>query len=840
MSTGTAMIDAAIKAGNFNLALKLVDKKISQQPTSSHQRACRCFILAHAALSPESKTTIDDALKETLELTNKTPSDPNTLILLDSTFTLLDYKPKDDLYEAAIRKYQSHNLAYEWFKKTVNTNDIIAMQKATMALSKAFKPDTENGRMIKLWSSAVIIVMIDCCKDLNRLSNGKDKLLSMLGLKIIEGVETDLKKGLNAQEMFVKCELLLKKGDTKECLKELANFLTKESDLELRMIYFEELEKNQLWEELYQSCVDYLVKIGVDDWDTWKLAILAAKKLDKSDVISKIINDYKVGRNSQLAKIQVLEISDFEGKKQALKNYLDLYMHKLCCFLDLETFLKNEFLPKETILEILEEKYNKFELDSIFTGDKKATENDLVILVNYIKIKTFLIPESFNSKEFFTTCCKYFDVTKHLQNKLVEFDYYCGFEFLILAIESYLTINENNIDNQTYLNLIIVLENSLIRNKYEFHLQLWLAHLYSQTNLSAPLTRIFEVLKIKNLQIDTLSTHFTNHIATKTHNNDLISIAYNFYDRNVANELPPMIMSCFENCTFSKLKGFIEFKIRVENSVTHYYTVLQTIQNSRLGKSSDSVQTITQNQIPILKNAYRIMKLNGSDVDLKIHDNSDRKILWACGDHKVHEIPQKFIESTFGCLVDVKYIELLTLAELIFYDQHSRIWNEYRESFLVLVDKFDDIKALSTIEKSIFTILSKILADDTATIEINIPEKPTDSLSAEFNNYYFTLQDFERVLTTILKQCSPTSFFGNKEKRLQISKLHKDIKKLCQEIDRDSILVNSKQNINIAKANSQDWFVNDEFGKQFKVPVDVINVCYKNIEVDALKAIKEI
>lgn len=840
MSTGYAIIDSAVEASNFSLALKLIDKKLSQQPNSSYNHACRCFILANSALNPESKTSVDDALKESLELSNKIPSDPNTLALLETTFELLNYKPKDDLYEAAIRKYQSHNLAYEWFRKTVDKNDIIGMQKATMALSKAFKPNTENGRMIKLWSAAVIVVLISCCKEPTRLGTGKDKLLAMLGSKIVETVESESKKGLNAQEMYVKCELLLKKGDTTKCLDELKKFLLKESDLELRLIYFEQLKKNEMWDELYNSCVEYLVTVGVDDWDTWKLAIQASKKLGNTDDITKIINSYEIGRNTQLAKIEVLDTPDIEGKKKALINYLDLYMNKLCCFLDLQNFLENKILSNQIILSILEKKYAEFDIPSIIAGTKKANEKDLVILVNYIKIKTLLSPDLFKDPNFFGDCCKYFDVTKHLQNKLAEFDYYAGFEFLILAIESYLTINENKINTQIYFNIIIVLENSLIRNKYEFHLQLWLAHFYSNTNLSSPLNRIFETLKIKNLQIDTLSTHFTNHISTKTHNNDIISTAYKFYSHNVANELPPMIMSCFEQSTFSKLRGFIEFKIRVENSVAHYYTILQTIQNIRLSKDFNSIDDISRNYIPKLRNAYNIMLHNGDDVDLKIHDNSDRKILWACGDHTLHKVPQKFVESKFSCLVDVKYIELLVLYQLIIYDQHSHAWNDYRNKFLSIIENIDDINALSNVEKSIILIFKNIIMDGTEFSEPIVENEPTDPLSAEFNNYYLSLQDFEKVLTTILKQCSTSSFFGKKEKRSQITKIHNHFKNICKDFKRDDILIRTKECLSKYKNNSQEWFANDEFGKQFKISSDIINACYKNINLDALKAVKEI
>lgn len=839
MSTGFPLIDSALEAGNYKLALKLVDKKIVQQPSSSYNHACRSFILANAALSPTDSTTVKDALESALALTGKTPSDPNSLDILDSTFQLLDYKPKDDIYETAMRKYQSSSLAYEWFKKTIDNNDLVGMQKASMALSKVFKADTDNGRMVKFWAAATMTVVIDCCKDKNRLANGKDKLLATLGLKIIETVEQSFKKGLNAQQMFVKCELLLKKGSTKECLEELKSFLEKESDLELRLMFFEQLKKNELWDELYDSCVSYLVKIGVDDWDTWKLAILAAKKLHCMEKINEVINTYKVGRNSQLAKIEVLEIIDIMGKKQAILNYLNLYIHKLCCFLDLFHFLQNKVLPVATILEVLEEKFTQQDLKSVVSGGRSATENDLICLVNYMKIKTFIKPDLYGEKEFFSICCKYYDVTKHLQNKLIEFDYFAGFEFLIFAIQSFLTINKDKVDTQTYLNLIVLLESSLVKNSYEFHLQLWLTHMYSNTNLSNPLTRIYQNLKIKNLQVDTLSSHFTNHISSKTRKNELLSAAMKFYSQNVAAELPPMVMSCFEHSTFSKLKGFLEFKIRVENSTSYVHTAVKSIQNTRLREGDKSIDKIKADFIPLLKKAYHTFILDGSDVDLKLHDNSDRNILWACGDHKVHPAPQKFVESKFSCLVDTKYVSIWMLHELLIYDQHSRVWEDYKTRYLCLLENSDNLKSFSNMEKVILSSLEWLLVKDTP-LEPKIEEAPIDVLSAECNNYYFLLQDYEKILFTIIKQSSPASFFGKKTKLAQINKTHKLVKQKCRDIDRSELLVSTKDSIVKAKEATQNWFATDEFGKQFNVSKEFVNECYKTIEKDALTAVKEI
>lgn len=838
METGYKLVDSAIETGNYKLALKLIEKKIKEQPNSSHCIATKCFILSNSALNGSLETNTEEVLQMCLDLAKKVPSDPKTIKLLSATFDLLDYTPKEDLYEVAMRKYQNTSLAFEWFQTTIHKNDLVGMQKATMALSKSFKVDTDNGRMIKLWAAVSMVLVVNCCKNDGKVSNGKDVLLATLGLKLIEAVEGVSPHGLNAQEMFIKCQLLLRKGETTQCIQELKLFLEKESDLELLLLYFELLKEAEMWEPLYNVTTHYLVDTGVDDWDTWKLAILAAKKLDRKHMIVEVIKSYKIGRNSALAAMYVLDAAETKERETAFKNYLTKYLHKLCCFLDLRSFLDDDFISRDSALSILEKEMNE-KVPTEILGNKKATEKELNILVNYVKIKARLDQTNFESNKFFKQCCDYYNATKHLENKLAEYDYYAGFEFLALAMQTYITINKNLADQQSILNLIVLIENDLIKNKYEFHMLLWLAHLYLNTNMSAPLKRIFDTLKIKNVQVDTLSPHFINHMATRTRSNDLLSKCLGFYTHNVAAEMPPMVMNCFEKQTFSKLQGFVEFKARVENSITHYELVLESIQHTRLNsdKASDS---ITINYIPMLKEAYRIISCDGNDVTTKLHDNIDQKILWDCGDHKPHDAFSSFLNSTMSRVYNDGYVKINILKELLTYDQHSRVWNDYKTRFINLINDDANLVSFSSVERNFLKSFGSLLNSDNNT-ELDLSNvKPSNPIDPIFNHYYLLLQDWDRVLTTLKKRSSKKTFFGQKENVSKISHLQKTIQNALKELDRDELAVSAKAQLKLSKAKSLEWFSNDEFGKEFKVPVDVINKCYKNFEADLLKNLREI
>ena len=837
MSTGNRFIDSALSARNFSLAVKLAEKKAKETPNSSHALATRCFVLTNASLSGDSTVTSDDALIACQELAAKIPSDPKAISLLSLSFELLDAAPKEDLYEAAIRKYQTPGLAYEWFKNTLDNNDIIGMQKAAMSLSKGFKVDSENGRMVKMWAAVTMDIVIECCDKSGRLAGGKEKLLAMLGLKLVESVEQGVKTTLNAQEMFVKCQLLVKKGDDNACLEELSKFIAKERDLELLLMYFELLKKNEMWGTLYDACVKYLVDVGVDDWDTWKLAILSAKYLGKTEEIRDIIDNYSIGRNSQLAKIEIVKDYQLEERSAAIGNYMNRYMHKLCCYLDLKPFLDQEIIAPSKILELIEAQYKLNNLAAVIDTEKKATEKELILLVNYMKLRAKTSPQVYSSENFFNDCCQCYRATRHLQNKLADFDYFAGFEFIILAVQSYLTIHKEA-DTMTNLKLIIVLENALSRNKYEFHVQLWLAFLYMNTNMCAPLTRIFQDLKIKNIQFDTLSPYFLNHFASRTRSHEPLQSAVSFYTNNVTNELPAMVSSCFESSTFSKLKGFIEFKLRVDNSITQFQTVSEMIQKERLTSENLAIDTIEFDYIPILKRAYKLMTIENEDVDTMLHDNIDRKIMWDCGDHEKHSLVRSAISTPFNEIYDTESVKIAVLRELIIYDQHSRVWNDYRIRFIELVNS-SRLSSFTEAEQWKLKTLAWLL-DDSAESIPSLPPKPTDLLSAGFNNYYLNIQDFVKILTTLKKQSSAKSYFGHKEQQQKLEKLQKIVKSACREINRDDYISETKNAFKVQKPILQEWFKNDAFGKQFNIPEDIVNKYIKNFEQDTLKSIREI
>ncbi|GME85682.1 unnamed protein product [[Candida] boidinii] len=116
-------IDAAVQAGNYQVAQSLVVKKIKQYPNTSYYYAIESKI---AQLMGD----YDASLKKATELFNKTPSDPDALVVLSDVFLNLEYYlPEDEtVFERCSKKYPTFQLINKWFNTMIESNDVIVLQ----------------------------------------------------------------------------------------------------------------------------------------------------------------------------------------------------------------------------------------------------------------------------------------------------------------------------------------------------------------------------------------------------------------------------------------------------------------------------------------------------------------------------------------------------------------------------------------------------------------------------------------------------------------------------------------------------------------------------------------
>ncbi|ODV88157.1 hypothetical protein CANARDRAFT_5455 [[Candida] arabinofermentans NRRL YB-2248] len=803
MSTKDLKIDAAIKSGNNKLALRLVQEKIKQHPNSSYFYALQAQILA---LSND----IDNAVVKAKELLDKFPSDPETLKILISVFELCEYD-SEDVFEKVCKKYPTFNLIYERFNHSINTCDLNGIQKSTMALTKAIMGGTVvDQRMLKFWACFSLVLVCFACKE--TLKAPLLKLYPQMGLRLIDKI-----KPANAQEQYVYSRLLQLAGKDEENASSLKEFLKKENDLELKLMYFECLENLGYWHDLSEICNKYLVELKEDDWDTWKLYIKASSKNDKLEECVAIIKSYPVTRNSQLALIELTKYDLTMSFNECFLNYVQKYGHKLCCFLDLKIFIK----PGDLLFEILESEFEKRKIPDILNKKQNPTENDLVFMVNYLKFKAYLCQDVFKSPEFIKQCCFFYSSTKPLLTNLVKFEYFAGFEFIILALQS-LIVQSDELSTELLIKLTIVLENALSKNPYEFHLKLWLIKLYSKLNLISESTELFKSLKIKFIQLDTISHVLNTRLSTLTTQNETLFTLSNFYTQHADTELPAMVSNCFQEQSYNKLQSFIEFQLRLQNSYTKYTNVVELIKTNRI---LDDQSTIDDDLRPLLKKYY---KTESQDKICQISDNRDMTTFWNCGIHEtIKAVSDKL--NTVNPELTSSYTRLMIVKELIIYDTSSKYHSAYVTEFLQLYSSVGS-ESLTSLEKWNLSIIAE-LVDPTSTVKaIDIISPPKSTLNFNFNHYYFTLVDVSKQIKYILSNTKKGTFSSDKIKNLKslATELNSRIKSFREDVLEFKRI--SKREIQSLKGDVSTWFKNDDLGSLFEIDQDFMTGCFEKYD----------
>lgn len=138
------------------------------------------------------------------------------------------------------------------------------------------------------------------------------------------------------------------------------------------------LEELKNWGRIYEICKS-LIKSSVenmagglpgkgDDWKIWESLLKATEELKKSgedkvaetrEIITFHIEAVPLSRNALLARIR-FEKDAVDDKIAAVKQYLERFQSKDCCFPDLKTEVENlDSAAKDLLLEALKENAEK-------------------------------------------------------------------------------------------------------------------------------------------------------------------------------------------------------------------------------------------------------------------------------------------------------------------------------------------------------------------------------------------------------------------------------------------------------------------------------------------------
>ncbi len=826
-------IESALSCGNYKLALQLVNRKIKEHPNSSYYFGLRSQVLAHQG--PKLR---QQAIKEAEDLLARCPTDIQTLTIISEVFDLCNYVPSVDPFEAVGKKHPNSSLVYEWFSHSVEAGNLIQVQKSTMMLTKVLTTDKSSrdqfspssARMAQLYAAIGFVLVCNCCS--SRISAASRKLFPLLGLKLVEKA-----KPQNAQEYFVYCELLKLAGKEEQCKNVLEEILSKENDLQLKLMYLDVLDRTGKYEQLFETCRHYLDNLKEDDWNTWKFFIKASGEIKKTEDCFKIIKQYPDGRNKGLAYLELSKIDHTLSATDFFEAYISKYGSKKCCFQDLVSVL-DEHPELSNIDDILDRIYER-EIVSVSSGKSKATEKDLILMVNYMKLKLHQKTELLNDTDTIKECCNYYKATEQLLDKLQQFDFSASSEFVIIACEALLSQyrgNQNDLPT-LLLRIVVIMESALLKNPYEFHLKLWLISLYCKLNLVNRAESLFESLKVKFVQLDTLSTILSTRISSletklnSSKSNILFQVA-KFYSNNVGREVPQLILNGFKQGSFSKIQGFFEFENRINFSFTRLQNTNEQIRNCRL---QDDIRRIEITLKDDLRSLYTVYAMEGQELDQKINDNRDRKTFWDCGVHQRIKIVSQKLDM-INPEVNMDYLAITTLLNLLIYDYNSSLYEDYIKRYLDLYGKVGDIPCTEA-ETWNFSVLAHIFEPSE---EIKaVPKIPKNQLTFNFNHTIFVITDCVKQLKYMISDHSENI---TTKQIATIRLLKKQYSEVLKKVKKDvnSYKKNEKKQISKVEAEVKHWFAKNEIGRQFSVDANAITSIFEEIGRAGQQSMKQL
>ncbi|ODV94997.1 hypothetical protein PACTADRAFT_50835 [Pachysolen tannophilus NRRL Y-2460] len=796
------LIFNAIDAGSYKSAQALCSKQMKRYPNSSYYYALNNYIL----LLNGSK---EEAIRNSKELMAKIPSDLSTLELLNLIFKKVGlYNESIEVYENACKKYSSLNLIQSWFDLSLKNFDILSLQKSSMALVQKGDNST-NG--LKLWCSLNLLI----ASGLEKLTKNQKYLFPKLGLKMIE----DCKPLKNSQEYYIYVSLLMKNGHFQQAADVIKEFLNQERDLELQLILLKSLNDAENWNELFDICDSFLNVHRIDDWNVWSNLIKAASNLGKLDQTLKIIDNFPIAsRNRQLAYLELIKHNQqLDHLERYFESYLDIFGTKLCCFPDLKPFLL--ILESEKFMNILAKQISSRKIEEVLQMQRKPTDNDLILMVNYMKFKFYLHQDKLTNFEFLQENLTYYKATKYLLNVKEKTDYFAGDEFLLIGVQIIIALSKQDEISELF-KCIVILEKAVERDVHEYHLRLWLVQLYSALNCYSLARLHYDSLKIKFIQQDTLSHYIFTRISSLQPSagalKDLTK-SQAVYD-NSDFETSYFLQKTYEKQSFSKTNGFLEFGLRFSNSLAKYLNYYEMYKINKHNK-----QTNVNAILDKLRISYKLSKDSSQelqrslDLDEKLSDNRDFKILWDCSILDSIEVVDKVIK--IGPLQTCIYLRTMLSKEfLILGDEqqdNSQIYLQNIEQALKVNNNFTEVElwqlrvirelaifvlqnessSLLKLESLINNFLNQFLSVDNATTLM------TWRLNHNFINVYDTFKSIQSFQQVYKKQI-------NKEANKKISDLNK---KLIDKLRDNSVLIKAKRSevTKDLKLTIKNWFLNN-------------------------------
>lgn len=683
----------AIEGGSFQHAKSLIKVKQTKYPQQSYYYALNAFLLFNQGNTSE-------CLKEANALLNQCPTDPRTTDLLFQIFNHYG-KEKEALqvYEGLVKKFPQNcqiNLR-QWFEHSLKLGNFKSLQKAGLNLTRV-----SDDRKYKYWCAIACYLLAE-----SLINDTKQyQLFRSLGSRIIADLSTE-----STHELYVKAKML--GYQSVEIIEQF--LLLKPLDLDMKVVYLEVLKSHP--HKLHEYCKKLLFDEKFNDFDTWKIYISSAKDLNKDykDIKDTIVT-YQKSRNSQLALVELNKVYNIDFQKSVV-DYYEAYKSKLCCYNDLV------YYNADSIITTLHR------LNVELIRDKDSTDS-LNQLVNNQKL---LFRFGDISDEYFELNYqiynKFFPLTK---NKL-ETDFYIANDLILINCIHDLA---KLWTHKTIFKNILILQKLTIHDPLDFRVQLWLLKLYSFVNLNDNMMSVFEILKIRMLQYDSLGYLVIDNSSVRAPSQQNLKYLINVYRFYLTceHDLQENIIKSFEEGIYNKLPNFIEFNTKLINSYQYYRTFLEIWKTIRI-LGDKGYETYFKG---------KLREIATKCIESDISDNRDHNILW-----KDLPFTRPILEFETSSPVKLKLDYIKELFLLDSQDHHLKLFNKLLEQHKLA--NFDNW--LYRIYYNLFKLRTKMKQSELQSVKnyiiknfkiskVSIP----NPLDGQFNYVWLSLVELTKIV----------------------------------------------------------------------------------------------
>ncbi|KAK9483094.1 N-acetyltransferase B complex non catalytic subunit-domain-containing protein [Lipomyces starkeyi] len=556
--------------------------------------------------------------------------------------------------------------------------DVRGQQKAAMALQKCFP-----RRQYTLWTvvSCYLLAISDV------VSPQEMVLFSTLAsrlIPLIEPVKT-------AEEAVLKARVLELLPMTDELISFLYDGATEKwNNLELATMRLDALVKSEKWEQVFDASMTTVTAENLDDFESWKQMAYAATKLDnegRTNELIELLEKRHKTRNGALAGVYYASLRSTETTVNAAKSYFEVFGRQQCAFEDLQTYVG----------AFDAQKWLAFVDEQITLSIENSTQHEVDILVNARKFHYLLAPEDKSFVEDNISLYNKLLTSPALQDKL-ETDYFYGDDLIIMAATWLLEgrpVSSPVPDKDLIISVIILLETAASRDKYQFRIRLWLTRLYLFIGSFQQALGHYNILSIKNIQMDVLSHYLLSRVSTVCPTWKPLISTRDIYDSNAV-QTPYHIKKVYETGAFSQVAGCMEFGKRLSESVNKGILCVEAKRVARiLGMKMDG------------------LAINPMLVSTKWKENRDFTILYGT-------TPEETLEQKYqvGPKQDETWVKAFILRETVIDElltADSR--TEYTSLLKDLLEK-ESLESLTQVEKwSLEMVVQLSAVADSATAD---------------------------------------------------------------------------------------------------------------------------